>query len=187
MKFTRFCEAFIFALCLALTLPAWQMPAAGQTQGPVQPANPQKAPQQPPEPASSAPPPPQQNGPGFAISLTVPVVNVDVVATDSDGNYLSSLKKENFRISEDGKPQIITNFSTGDAPITVAILVEYSKMGYGWFLYDAKRWADIFLRQLKPDDWIALASFNMKTNVDVDFTHNAAEVEQGLGTLVYPP
>jgi VWFA-related protein len=60
-------------------------------------------------------------------------------------------------------------------------------MGYGWFLYDAKRWADIFLRQLKPDDWIALASFNMKTTVEVDFTHSAADVEQGLNSLVYPP
>src|SRR5580658_9886950 len=155
MKFTPFRKSLFFALCLALIFPAWQIAAAGQTQGPVQPANPQQAPQQPPEPTTTTPSAaPQQTGPGFAISLTVPVVNVEVVATDSDGNYLTSLKKENFRISEDGKPQVITNFSTGDAPITVAILVEYSKMGYGWFLYDAKRWADIFLRQLKPDDWI---------------------------------
>ncbi len=189
MRSRLFRKSLFFALLFAVIFPAWQTRAAGQTEGPVQPANPQQAPQQAPEPKTATTPPAAapQDGPGFAISLTVPVVNVDVVATDSDGNYLSNLKKENFRISEDGKPQIITNFSTGDAPITVAILVEYSKMGYGWFLYDAKRWADIFLRQLKPDDWIALASFNMKTTVEVDFTHSAADVEQGLNSLVYPP
>src|SRR3984957_10570936 len=188
MRSRQLRKSLVFALLFAVIFPAWQTRAAGQTEGPVHPANPQQAPQQPPEPKTTTPPAAApQDGPGFAISLTVPVVNVDVVATDSDGNYLSNLKKENFRISEDGKPQVITNFSTGDAPITVAILVEYSKMGYGWFLYDAKRWADIFLRQLKPQDWIALASFNMKATVEVDFTHSAADVEQGLNSLVYPP
>lgn len=185
---TPFRKSLLFALCFAVIFPAFQMAAGGQTEGPVQPANPNQEPQRAPEPPSStSTPAAPQNGPGFAISLTVPVVNVEVVATDSDGNYLSGLKKDNFRISEDGKPQVITNFSTGDAPITVAILVEYSKMGYGWFLYNAKNWADIFLRQMKPQDWMALASFNMKTAVEVDFTHNPADIERGLSTLVYPP
>jgi hypothetical protein len=75
----------------------------------------------------------QQSGqPGFAITMTVPVVNVDVVVTDNDGNYLNSLKKENFRITEDGVPQTITNFGFTDAPITVVLLLEFSQLGYGW-------------------------------------------------------
>ncbi len=130
----------------------------------------------------------QQSGqPGFAISTTVPLVNVDVVVTDNDGNYLNNLKKENFRIIEDGAPQTITNFGTTDAPITVVLLVEFSQLGYGWFLYNAVRWADVFLHQLKPNDWIALESFNMRSNVEVDFTHNPREVEQGLVSLYFPP
>src|SRR4029077_10556250 len=84
----------------------------------------------------------QQSGqPGFAISTTVPLVNVDVVVTDNDGNYLNGLKKENFRLTEDGAPQTITNFGTTDAPITVVLLVEFSQLGYGWFLYNAVNWA----------------------------------------------
>lgn len=130
----------------------------------------------------------QQSGqPNFAISMTVPVVNVDVVVTDNDGNYLNGLKKENFRITEDGAPQVITNFGTTDAPITVVLLVEFSQLGYGYFVYNARRWADAFLHQLHPNDWVALESFNMRNNVDVDFTHNTREVEQGLISLVFPP
>jgi VWFA-related protein len=130
----------------------------------------------------------QQSGqPGFAISTTVPLVNVDVVVTDNDGNYLNNLKKENFRIIEDGAPQTITNFGTTDAPITVVLLIEFSQLGYGWFLYNAVNWADVFLHQLKPNDWIALESFNMRSNVEVDFTHNPREVEQGLVSLYFPP
>jgi VWFA-related protein len=154
-----------------------------------------QAPQQPP-PAQPAPPQQapaqgqnqQQSGqPGFAISTTVPLVNVDVVVTDNDGNYLNNLKKENFRITEDGAPQTITNFGTTDAPITVVLLIEFSQLGYGWFLYNAVNWADVFLHQLKPNDWIALESFNMRSNVEVDFTHNPREVEQGLISLYFPP
>jgi VWFA-related protein len=130
----------------------------------------------------------QQSGqPGFAISTTVPLVNVDVVVTDNDGNYLNGLKKENFRVLEDGASQTITNFGTTDAPITVVLLLEFSQIGYGWFLYNAVNWADVFLHQLKPNDWVALESFNMRSNVEVDFTHNPREVEQGLVSLYFPP
>ena len=56
------------------------------------------------------------NSPATVISVTVPIFNVDVVVTDNDGNYLTGLKKENFRILEDGKPQMISNFATGKPP-----------------------------------------------------------------------
>lgn len=154
-------------------------PAAPQQQAPPpQPAPPQQAPQQGQD---------QSGQPGFAISLTVPVVNVDVVVTDNDGNYLNGLKKENFRITEEGAAQTITNFGTTDAPITVVLLLEFSQLGYGWFLYNAVNWANAFLQQLKPVDWVALESFNMRTNVEVDFTHNPSEVRQGLVSLYFPP
>jgi VWFA-related protein len=129
---------------------------------------------------------PQQPG-GFSISVTVPVVNVNVVVTDNDGNFLSGLKTENFRILEDGKPQVITNFSPTDAPITIVLLVEYSRMGYQVFTYNAINWAAAFLNDLKPNDWVALATFNMRSNVEVDFTHNRNAVLQGLQQLVFPP
>jgi VWFA-related protein len=164
-------------------------PASSQAppaQAPAQ-APPQPAPQSQPAPSQQAQDQQQSGQPGFAISMTVPVVNVDVVVTDNDGNYLNGLKKENFRITEEGAPQTITNFGTTDAPITVVLLLEFSQLGYGWFLYNAVNWADVFLRQLKPNDWVALESFNMRSNVEVDFTHNPREVEQGLISLYFPP
>src|SRR5579863_1804570 len=62
----------------------------------------------------------------YQISVSAQLVNVDAVVTDGDGNFLPGLKKENFRILEDGKPQIITNFTpSGEAPITIVLLVEF--------------------------------------------------------------
>ena len=123
---------------------------------------------------------------GYSISVTVPVVNVDVVVTDNDGNYLTGLKKENFCILEDGQRQTISNFDTTEAPITTVMLLEYSKLGSEWFLENAKNWGRAFLRQLKPTDWVALTSFSMRPKVEVDFTHSQPEIEQALASMIYP-
>ncbi len=131
--------------------------------------------------------PQAQTGPGFSISVTVPVVSVDVVVTDNNGNYLKDLKKENFRISEDGTIQTITNFAPSEAPITIVLLLEFSQLGYEVFSYNAVNWAAGFLGTLKPNDWVALETFNMRPNVEVDFTHDRNEIMQGLSTLYFPP
>jgi len=131
--------------------------------------------------------PPEQTPGGFAISVTVPVVSVDVVITDNNGNFLTGLKKENFRITEDGAAQSITNFAPSDAPITIVLLLEFSRLGYQFFTYNARNWSAAFLSNLKPNDWVALETFNMRSNVDVDFTHNRDEIMRGLYQMVYPP
>ncbi len=133
------------------------------------------------------PPPQTQNGPGFSISVTVPVVSLDVVVTDNNGNYLKDLKKENFRVSEDGALQTITNFGPSEAPITIVLLLEFSKLGYEFFTVNAINWSAAFLGNLKPNDWVALETFNMRSNVDVDFTHNREEIMDGLRGLIFPP
>ena len=55
-------------------------------------------------------------------------MNVDVVVTDQDGDVLTGLTKNNFRISDNGQPQQITNFAPTEAPITMVILMEFSKL-----------------------------------------------------------
>src|ERR1035437_5143738 len=105
-------------------------------------------------------PAPEQAPGGYSISVTVPVVSVDVVVTDNNGNYLTGLKKENFRITEDGAVQTITNFAPTDAPITIVLLLEFSKLGYQIFSYNAVNWAAAFLGNLKQTDWVALETFN---------------------------
>ena len=134
-------------------------------------------------------PPPAEPAqtPGFSISVTVPVVGVDVVVTDNNGNYLTGLKKENFRISEDNVTQSITNFAPSEAPITIVMLLEFSKLGYQFYAANAINWSALFLNNLKPNDWVALETFNLRPNVEVDFTHNRDQVIDGLRQLVFPP
>jgi VWFA-related protein len=62
----------------------------------------------------AAPLTPQQTGEQSArpvIRVTVDLVQVDAVVTDSQGHRVTDLKPEDFQILEDGKPQKITHFS----------------------------------------------------------------------------
>ena len=56
--------------------------------------------------------PPQQ--PTFRVA--VDYVEVDALVTDRQGNFVRDLKKEDFQVLEDGKPQTIANFSLVDIP-----------------------------------------------------------------------
>ena len=176
-------------LIAALGIPADAWIALAQQQGPQQSAPPQQPePVKPPvgtpggqAPAQQAPPPPQ-----IAISVQSNLVNVDAVVTDQDGNLVTGLKRENFRVLDNGQPQQIANFAPTDAPITIVILLEYSGTYYGYFGYKGQQWADGFLRELKPQDWVALKTFDLKTTLQEDFTQDKRAVDEAIRTLGFP-
>jgi len=165
--------------CLAAGL--WgQAPAGPQGTPPAQ-SNP--APSTAPKPA---PPQDKTQESGVTISVEVPVVTLDMVATTQHGDIIPGLKKENFRILEDGQPQTITNFGPTDAPITMVLLMEFSARGSDWFAYQAKYWADALFPNLNQKDWVALVTFDMHPRMEVDFTQNKDEVRQALYHLYFP-
>jgi VWFA-related protein len=120
------------------------------------------------------------------VAVESPLVTVDVLVTDEDGNVLTGLKKGNFRILDGGKPQTITSFAPAAAPITIVILMEYSGIAYDYFAYKAAYWGTQFLDHLEQDDWAALVTYDLKPTVRVDFTRSRSELEQALRSLSYP-
>lgn len=124
--------------------------------------------------------------PDFPISVESNLVVLDVLVTDEDGNVLGGLKKENFRVLDNGQPQIVTQFEPTDDPITVVILMEYSGLAYDYFAYKAAYWGSGFLDHLESKDWVALITYDMRSTIQVDFTHNKVEVRDALSTLSYP-
>jgi VWFA-related protein len=178
------------ALIGVVGVPSDAWTALAQQEGPQSPA-PTRAPSQPAPPApgqsqgqaprAQAPPPPQ-----VAISVQSNIVGVDAVVTDQDGNIVTGLKRENFRILDDGQRQQVSNFSPSDAPITIVMLMEFSKRYGGFFAYHAKDLSYSFLDQLKPQDWVALKTFDLKTTLVDDFTQDKREVAQSIASLFYP-
>lgn len=125
-------------------------------------------------------------GTEYSLSVEAPLVMVDVLVTDEDGTVLSGLRKENFRILDNGKPQVISDFASTNAPITIVILMEYSGIAYDYFAYKAAYWGTEFLDHLELDDWVALVTYDIKPTVKVDFTKSKPAIEQALKNLYYP-
>ena len=174
-------------LIVALGVPSSAWTALAQDdQGPQTPP-PSQQPEPPKPPTGEAQPAPKpQAPPPVAISVRSTLVNVDAVVTDHDGNLVTGLKQDNFRILDDGQPQQITNFSPTDAPITIVMLVEFSAAMGGYFGYKAQYWADGFLQQLQPKDWVALKTFDLRSTLQVDFTQDKRQVDQAIRTLGFP-
>jgi Ca-activated chloride channel homolog len=62
----------------------------------------------------------------YTISDNVNLVLLDVSVKDPRGGYVRNLTKEDFHVSEDGRPQKITQFESVDTPVTVGLVVDDS-------------------------------------------------------------
>jgi VWFA-related protein len=121
----------------------------------------------------------------YTLSTSTNLVNVDVMVVDAGGNPIPNLGKKNFQVSDDGVPQAITNFGTGEAPMTVCMLIEFSS--YSWRrLYVALQNAYPFLNFIQPKDWVAVVSFDLKPQIIADFTQDRSEVRGALDSLRIP-
>ena len=137
-----------------------------------------------PQPGSK---PPEKINPNeiFTLTTSTNLVNVDVLVTDNSGNPVSGLGKVNFKLADEGVPQSVTNFSTGDAPMTICMLIEFSNKHWA-FLYLALRDSYEFVRVIEPKDWVAVVTFDLNTTILADFTQNRYEVTQALDRLRIP-
>jgi VWFA-related protein len=146
-------------------------------------AIPKKGAEPPPPPA---PKPKKIEGmPDYSIHVDVPLVTVPVLVTTKNGQFISNLKKENFKVFEDGVPQTINDFKIEEAPITAVMLIEFASTTYP-LLIDALQASYIFASTLKKDDWVAAIDYDMKPEILVDFTQDKNAVMAGLNTLRFP-
>ena len=73
-----------------------------------------QSPAQPPAPPQGASPPP----PEVTFRVEVNYVEEDVRVIDRDGNFVRGLSREDFALTEDGKPQTLSTFGMVDIPVT---------------------------------------------------------------------
>lgn len=142
--------------------------------------------------AEDAPPPPPPvtpkkvpDLPDYSLKVNVPLVNVDVSVLTKSGQFVPGLKKENFKILEDGVPQTVTHFNVSQAPITAVLLVEFASTNYV-FMMQALQASYAFANTLRKDDWVAVAYYDMQPHILVDFTQDKRAVYGALNQLRIP-
>jgi VWFA-related protein len=144
-----------------------------------------------PPPAPAAPKVRNPEGMGnVSLRLEVPEVTVDVgVLLEKTHTFVPGLKPENFRIYEDGVEQKVSGFKRVEAPITALLLCEFAARGWS-FRMDMLNSAWAFTQQLRPQDNVALMTFDLNTHIISDFTQDKSQIQQGINALgmeVYSP
>jgi VWFA-related protein len=134
--------------------------------------------------------------PPATVSISTELVNVEVVVYNKKtGAIIQGLKKENFEIYEDGIKQEIENFSTPEAPLTLVLLLEYSKLvdvlgapTGGYWEYgrvEILRPAYEFIhRFVKPKDFISVVAYDIRPTPIVDFTDDPAKLAAAINLLI---
>jgi VWFA-related protein len=199
-------EKKYWLLTMALVIATFLALAGSPTQWFAQPQSPTQSEQQPttgpqpdvgetvlvPKKTQPAPPPPPEKkiekiNPNeiYTLSTSTNLVNVDVMVVDNNGNPIQSLGKKNFQLYDDGVPQAVTNFGTGEAPMTICMLIEYANRWWPYLIL-ALQDSYQFLNVIQPKDWVAVVSFDMHTQILTDFTQDRAEVRGALDTLRFP-
>jgi Ca-activated chloride channel homolog len=131
------------------------------------------------------------------LSVTTNLVNVDaVVYNKKTGQAALNLKQGNFAIFVDGVKKEITNFATPEAPITVTLVVEYSKTSellgyYGSGGMEAGqneviRPMAMFLSQfITPQDFVSVIAYDLRPTPLTDFTNNPQRIQQVISLLLH--
>lgn len=133
----------------------------------------------------------EEVGEDEVVRVNTALVTIPVSIMDRDGRFISGLRKDEFRIFEDGIEQQVAYFATVEVPFTVALVLDTS--GSTRFkLDDIQAAAIAFLDQLGPEDKVLVLSFDDDVRVHAEATsdrrtlRNAIrQTRPGNGTRLY--
>jgi VWFA-related protein len=124
--------------------------------------------------------------PPVSLHLDTTEVTVDVgVLLEKTHQFVPGLKPNNFRIYEDGVAQKVTGFKRTEAPITALVICEFAATNYT-MIYDMRNAAMAFTQQLRPQDYVALMTFDMRTQIVSDFTQDKRQFQEAIMSLRIP-
>ena len=110
---------------------------------------------------------------------------------DKANHFVAGLKKENFRVYEDGVQQEVTSFSREDLPVSMGIVLDLSGSMKSR-IDQVNKAALAFIRASNPEDQVFLIGFNEEVELLQDFTNDIDEITDSLdntivsgGTAVY--
>jgi Ca-activated chloride channel homolog len=116
----------------------------------------------------------------------VDVVTVDVAVMDNKGHFIPGVPKGYFRVLEDNVPQQVASVSVGEAPMTIAMVIEFSNKfqqfwGSAWYQTLQLAWG--FASTLKPEDYVAVIAYDIRPEILSDFSTDRGKTKEALSRL----
>lgn len=124
-----------------------------------------------------------------SYKANVDEVTLDVAVLDNKGTFVPGIPANKFRVLEDNVPQQIKKIDMGQAPLTVALVVEFSEKfqqlySWAWFQTQQLMWG--FASSLRPDDYLAVIAYDMHTEILQDFTTDRGKIQEALSRMQIP-
>jgi len=122
---------------------------------------------------------PEEVDAGDVVRVNTTLVTLPVSVTDRDGRYIPNLRKEDFRLWEDGIEQPVAFFSSVDKPFSVVLMLDTS--GSTRFrLEEIQDAAITFVNQLRQDDRVMVVSFDDDIRILTEFTSDRRRLRDAI-------
>ena len=144
----------------------------------------------------SLPPPPPAAKPTPKEEDEVVLVETNLVTTpvsvlDRNGRFIPGLRKKDFKIFENGRPQAITYFQSSEQPFTVVLMIDTSPSTR--YQIDEIHYAALtFVNQLRPTDKVMVMAFDGRLRILTEPTTEKQKIfaaiyksQFGSGTSLY--
>jgi VWFA-related protein len=120
----------------------------------------------------------------FRFRTGVELINVTVTVTDANGRFVPGLRKEDFRLYEDGQEQQITHFNSERVPVSLGLVVDTSGSMEGERWVSARQALNRFLFQLLDrEDEVFLYRFDNQPELVEGWTTDRERVATGLARI----
>ncbi len=116
---------------------------------------------------------------GDVIHFDTALVTVPVTVLDRNGRYVPLLRRDQFRLEENGVEQKIAYFATTDSPFSVVLLIDTSG-STDYRLKDIQDAAFKFVERLKPTDSVMVMSFDDRIQVQCKATTDRDVIEKAI-------
>jgi Ca-activated chloride channel family protein len=101
---------------------------------------------------------------GSVVRVSTSLITVPAVVMDRNGRYVANLRKEDFRVFEDGVEQSVSYFASVERPFTVALMLDVSGSTQTQ-LSQIREAANTFVSRLRPNDRMMAITFDGQIHV----------------------
>jgi Ca-activated chloride channel family protein len=116
---------------------------------------------------------------GAVFRSGVSLVRVDVEAFDTSGRVVTGLTRDDFRVSDEGAPQSLVNFSFEEEPLDLILLFDTSGSMHGKLL-NVVRATELGFNELHKGDRVCVRAFSANSTEMQPFTDNLQAVNEAI-------
>ena len=120
---------------------------------------------------------------GYTIGVSVELVVVHTSVYDKSGHFVAGLKKENFKLFEDGVAQNVSFFSQEDVPVSMGITMDTSGSMRNKIEL-VNRSALAFIKASNPEDEVFLVGFSDEIELLEDYTSDIDLITDALDNII---